>query len=77
MKSLMILLSLCAILGAVYGNHDHEEKNLLSELIRHTVTSQDSAEIQALKISAILAVARAADADPSFVQNRRRPPSGK
>ena len=76
MKSLMILLSLCAILGAVYGNHDHEEKNLLFELIRHTVTSQDSAEIQALKISAILAVARAADADPSFVQISR-PPQGK
>ena len=71
----MILLSLCAILCAVYGNHDHEDKNLLSELIRNTVTSQDSAEIKALKISAILAVARAAEADPCFFRNC--PPGGK
>ena len=78
MKVLLILVSLCAVLGIVYGHtspHGDKERNLLTELIHRVVSAGDSGETQALKMSAIEAVAKAAVADPCFIRNC--PPGGK
>ena len=84
MKTLMILCCLFAVFSTIYGlpyayGQQHEEQNLLTELIARIMdTTQQGnikAETLALKFAAIEAVAEAAKADPCFIRNC--PPGGK